>query len=65
MTPKLYIQTDDRLKIGDKALPHTNFEGKAFHDKIMKNKKEFLKQFTEKCVKISTDRMEHNDKKSD
>lgn len=45
LNDKLHIQTDDRLKIGDKPLKHTNPKGQEIHDEIMKDKKNFLKQF--------------------
>lgn len=42
---KLYLETDDRLKIGDKPLEHTNPKAQEFSDWLVKNREEFLKQF--------------------
>lgn len=42
---RLYLETDDRLKLGDERLEHTNPEAKAYFDEIMRNKKQFLEQF--------------------
>ena len=45
MAEKLYLETDDRLKIGNRPLKHTNPKAQEWHEKIVKNRKEFLKQF--------------------
>ncbi len=45
MAEKLYLETDDRLKIGNKSLKHTNPKAQEWYEKIVKNRKEFLKQF--------------------
>ena len=39
MAEKLYLETDDRLKVGNKPLKHTNPEAQEWHDQIIKNKK--------------------------
>ncbi len=45
MAEKLYMKTDDRLKIGDKPVKHTDPKGQKLHDRHIKNRKELLKQY--------------------
>lgn len=45
MDEKLYMETDDKIKIGDKAMEHTDPKGQELHERHMKNKKELLKQY--------------------
>lgn len=45
MAEKLYMQTDDRVKIGDKPMKHTDSKGQELHDGHIKNRKELLKQY--------------------
>ena len=45
MDEKLYMKTDDRIKIGDKSIKHTNLKGQKLHDRHVKNRKELLKQY--------------------
>ena len=45
MAEKLYMQTDDRVKIGDKPMKHTDSKGQELHDRHVKNRKELLKQY--------------------
>ena len=45
MAEKLYMQTDDRVKIGDKPMKHTDSKRQELHDRHVKNRKELLKQY--------------------
>lgn len=45
MAEKLYMQTDDRVKIGDKPMKHTDSKGQELHDRHVKDRKELLKQY--------------------
>lgn len=45
MAEKLYIQTDDRVKIGDKPMKHTDPKGQELHDSHLKNRKLLLQQY--------------------
>ena len=45
MAEKLYMQTDDRVKIGDKTMKNTDSKGQELHDGHIKNRKELLKQY--------------------
>lgn len=45
MAEKLYMKTDDRIKIGDKSMKHTYSKGQELHDRYVKNRKELLKQY--------------------
>lgn len=45
MDEKLHIPTDDRLKIGDKPMKHTNPKGQELHDRYLKNRKQLLNQY--------------------
>ena len=44
MTEELYMQTDDRLKIGDKPTKHIDSKGQELHDRHLKNRKQLLQQ---------------------
>ena len=46
MAEKLYLETDDRLKVGDKPLKHTNPKSQEVSDEHLKNRKQLVKQFT-------------------
>lgn len=39
------IITDDRVKIGDKPMKHTDSKGQELHDKHLKNRKQLLQQY--------------------
>lgn len=43
-----YLVTDDTLDVGKESKVHTNQEAKEYHEKIMRNKKEFLNNFKTK-----------------
>ena len=45
------MQTDDRMKIGDKPMKHTDSKGQDLNDRHVKNRKELLRRF--KKTKIS------------
>lgn len=42
---KLYMQTDDGVKNGEKPMTHTESKGKELHDKNVKKRKQLLKEF--------------------
>lgn len=42
---KLYMKTDDRVKVGDKPMKHTDSRGQELHDRHVQNRKELLKQY--------------------
>lgn len=44
MAEELYLQTDDRLDIGDEPIEYTDPKVQAIHDEIMKNRKQILEQ---------------------
>ena len=38
MNDKLYLQTDDRMKVGDKPMKHTTPESQKLHNEHIKNR---------------------------